>query len=589
MKEINKLTITKLPTLDYNSPIDDIDYTQLEFELNEEENSVLEDLGKYEKELKGLNNKNTSIDIFEVVKKSALDSINQVFDMSDVGDSRPDQGGIITTPHNFKKGVVANETDQMRYDNFQKRKEYNRSEIANTRSKVNEIKEEVRKTGYVHDGYTGKKITNCTLIDEYDYKTAPDHIKEAKGNNYRHADAEHVIPAKEFSQNASLNLYVSDDYVKASQEISNLCNDDRNLVATSYDLNRSKGAKNLLEWAKETNVNDHSKTNAEYYDMDSKLMNHAYNHAIRGRQMELIKMAVKKDGKTFAKKTLSTSASYVGKQLIADVIKMTLGEFIAEFKDRSIEVGQGLWYRLHRIFDNLKVKIKNALKSTIPNFSKTIIGELGNTIVNFFFTTCNKAFKIIRSMFSSIIKAIKIIIQPDRPWEERLFEASKIIGAGLVAALGFALNEIIEKAIISILPPLAPLAPHIADILSGLISGIGSALVLALFDKYKDKIVLKDKKSTLQCVICEKNGQLADISTKKALISSARANFNMLQTANIFTNQVAYMAIKKEEINTQFSNFQNRLDRISKLEEERLRPSIEYTTAIDDLANMSFD
>ena len=70
----------------------------------------------------------------------------------------------------------------------------------------------------------------------------------------------------------------------------------------------------------------------------------------------------------------------------------------------------------------------------------------------------------------------------------------KILTSGIVGVIGFSLNEIIEKGLISIG---VPFATFISECLSGLFSGIMSAVVLMLFDNLKKQLKAKSAKLKL--------------------------------------------------------------------------------------------
>ena len=91
-------------------------------------------------------------------------------------------------------------------------------------------------------------------------------------------------------------------------------------------------------------------------------------------------------------------------------------------------------------------------------------------------------------MWSSIKNAIKIICSDRYTASEKVFEVAKVMTAGLVGVIGFSLNELIEKGLMSLG---IPFASFIAECLSGLFSGIMSAVVLMLFDNVKKNFKAK--------------------------------------------------------------------------------------------------
>ena len=92
---------------------------EFEIELSEQEQTDLDELNKL------LQNRtqqeNLSTEIWGTIEKAAIDSIEQIIGLSDRGDWRPDQGAVITTPLNFREGIVASKADQKRYEMWQDR------------------------------------------------------------------------------------------------------------------------------------------------------------------------------------------------------------------------------------------------------------------------------------------------------------------------------------------------------------------------------------------------------------------------------------------------------------------------------------
>ena len=99
---------------DYLSQLD-----EFEIELTAQEQKDLDDLNKLLQNRK--NQKDLSTEIWSTIKKAAIDSAEQIIGLSDRGDWRPNQGAIVTTPLNFREGVVASAADKKRYEMWQDR------------------------------------------------------------------------------------------------------------------------------------------------------------------------------------------------------------------------------------------------------------------------------------------------------------------------------------------------------------------------------------------------------------------------------------------------------------------------------------
>ena len=85
-------------------------------------------------------------------------------------------------------------------------------------------------------------------------------------------------------------------------------------------------------------------------------------------------------------------------------------------------------------------------------------------------------------MWSSIKNAIKIICNDRYTASEKVFEVAKVMTAGLVGVIGFSLNELIEKGLMSLG---VPFASFIAECLSGLFSRVFIEICQVTLDSLK--------------------------------------------------------------------------------------------------------
>jgi len=169
----------------------------------------------------------------------------------------------------------------------------------------------------------------------------------------------------------------------------------------------------------------------------------------------------------------------------------------------------------------------------------------------------------VKTAFSSILKAIKIILSKEFSLEDRLKEALKILGASVVIMIGVLLDEIIEKGIISAFPPLASVAGFISPILSGLIVGLASVLVIQAWDIYKDKYILKadDKIFKLENQKLLANDLLTNNNVIRANLSSFNAEESTFFTKKMFNDSLPIFASLKAQMEE--SNFRINLTKIS--------------------------
>ena len=213
---------------------------------------------------------------------------------------------------------------------------------------------------------------------------------------------------------------------------------------------------------------------------------------------------------------------------IATMCTETYTEFKEEREDKLID-------RFKRIINNFiekcKVKFKNRLKNVLSSLKSSVFTEILVAINDYFTGIFKNIFKVMRQMWSSIKTAFKIIVSSDKnvTMGDRMFEAAKVLSAGVVAILGFSLNELIETGLSSI-PFLQPFASFIAEILSGLLSGILSAIVLMLFDHIKGSLEVNDAKLRVALL----NSKCVCVDCARMNISSLMLNRAMLDTYSFF-------------------------------------------------------
>lgn len=253
------------------------------------------------------------------------------------------------------------------------------------------------------------------------------------------------------------------------------------------------------------------------------------NAYVTQEKIEYVKHETKVRGVRAVKGVGLSAMKDVLKCSIVVICEETYTEFQTESKDKFID-------RMLRIFkrswEHVKAKCTHILKNIWSNIKGSLLSELLTAINDFFLGTFKNIFRIIRQMWSSIKSAFKIIFSKDKniSWSERIFEASKVLAAGIVGIIGFSLNELIEKGLMSIG---IPFASFIAECLSGLFAGIMSAIVIMLFDKFKKHFMTRSvalqklqQRSRLMCINC------AQIQ-----VSSLKLDLKVLETYN-FIGQV---------------------------------------------------
>ena len=511
----------------------------LEIELDAEALSDMEELTKLQQNM----NSRSSLgsDVFNLLQKAALDAASQIIDLSDVADGRVSQGGVIITPLNFEKQVFACDEDKVRYDEFQNRRNHSSDRFRRTKEyqeRCAQIDEAIHTEGGATDCYTGKKLWGTPSEGKWDH--------------------EHIIPCNQYKEDVKAATYLNEE------KLNKLVNSKKNVQPTSMSINRSKNDKDPREWLNEKDKNGNFVVGKRGEDRE--LVEKNINIAEKERKYTIVKEAVKGQAQNAAIGVGKSTLFYTGKLLVGETLKISIVEFIAEFKNHVASAGETLVMRFKRVFTNIAINVKNNLFTIWQKIKDAVkgnvISEIINTIMNFFFTTAKRLFKLIRSMIGSIIKAFKVIFSKKASLEERLFEALKIISVGLATSLGYMLDELIEKAIVTGLPFLTPIASTISSIVSALIASIASALICMAFDRYKGKMKFKEQQSVYNNLLAK--GVTRSIGL--AQISHYRTSIEIFQTYQMFEKGVANMSIRCNDIE---QNFSKMLLIDAQIEEER--------------------
>lgn len=123
-----------------------------------------------------------------------------------------------------------------------------------------------------------------------------------------------------------------------------------------------------------------------------------------------------------------------------------------------------------------------------------------------FVTTGKRVVRIIREGFFSLLKALKMVFFPpeNMTFNEALHEATKLIVAGLAISGGILLEQYIDTLLKSI-----PFANMISSVLVGIVTGLGTSLLVFLIDKLDLFGVVKEQRLEY---ISEKLNEITDNS-----------------------------------------------------------------------------
>lgn len=533
-----------------------------EIELTQQEQRDLDELVQLLENQK--KQQDLSKEIWSTIQRATIDSIEQIVGLSDRGDWRPDQGAVVTTPLNFRNGVVVSETDKQRFQMWQDRLNGNapsasefREDSKRFKFSFDKAKKSFKDSKRNPDGSYNNDYNDTIVYDQNDSRTykQPDSSGDMVRDTTKTINVDHVNSVKKNYEDDKVALYGGATPERFDQTMREVSNNEANFAISDEHANKSMKDRDTLEVAEtrpDLNMNP-EKVKAKQVEADNAKNKILFKHSIKEKGVDL--------AKGIGKSTLAAT----GKMLVGKAMKIAVSETVVEFQQKSEEK---LLDRVKRVIKNIIERAKSELGNIwqeIKEFAiNNAVSEIVNLILNYFVSTVKNVFKLIRCLFGSIISAFKIILDSSKPWEERLFEALKIISAGLAMATGTMLNELITKAIETYIPFLAAFAGDIAAVVSGLISSILSALVLMSFDRYKATIRINDEERQIQLI----GMHLTSNTVALTQVSTLKAKAIVAQTTDLILQELSVMAQDCREIDYNMSKFSASVNRLYAINEE---------------------
>lgn len=255
------------------------------------------------------------------------------------------------------------------------------------------------------------------------------------------------------------------------------------------------------------------------------------NNFISQEKIELVKHEAKVRGTRMVRG--------LGMAIIKDILKfgiaVTVKEVFLEFKKKSDEpFANRMIAILRRCLEKVKAKFKSVWTNLFANVKSSALTEFLTMINDYLLGTFKNIFKFVRQMWSSIKSAFKIIVSKEYSWQEKVFEASKILSAGFVSIIGFSLNELIENGLASIG---IPYASFIAECLSGLFAGVMSSVVLMLFDSYKKQMKVRSAQA-----------RKMQLESKAVMINMAQLSLSTVKIQDMGTQSLVLFANSLDNI-----------------------------------------
>ncbi|XOB92499.1 lactate permease [Pseudomonadota bacterium 24LQ007] len=423
-------------------------------------------------------------DVLGSLKKEVIASIAGPFGLGKILSAYDKAGGNVDTIHNAREGVYATDDECRRYDD---RGEYDSSSYHGHSEYIAKNRQDTisQDNGTLRDSYTGEVLAQ---------------------NKKRNLD--HTISAKEVHEDAGRVL--------AEVNGPTAANSKSNLNPTSEHINNTsgKGALTTDEFlaklerqAPERRARiEELAAKPELSTKESRELERFREHeAVDADRMRQIDQDARKEydakinkkyytSKKFASNTIKTGVDEGAKMGVQQAIGLLLVEFLSNsFIEIKQSFNQGLEgetlmhdirIRLERIGKKCASKWKDMIEGFSGGFISGFISNLVTTLVNVFITTSKRFVRMIREGVFSLLKALKLILFPpsNMTFLESMHEATKLFAAGGIVIAGVALEEVIEKFVLSV-PALAPIATLVTSVLVGSLTAISMALISYLIDK----------------------------------------------------------------------------------------------------------
>jgi hypothetical protein len=483
---------------DFTGTAEDLDKLS---ELDTVKIEINEGLEEALKELDALHDQFSTKDsarLLDLCKNTVIETITGQFGLARMFIQTQD-GGNVTTSHNFEKGITATESDKQKYEAYKTNNDGSK--------RWKEIRKEV---GYDKPLKKMRDAAPEIVIDEYTGKPIP------KGK----AVIDHVVSAKEIESNAKNHLF------KTPEERAKIATNDKNLAWTESSANDSKGKQKMKEWLDKPNPNNPNETNEDRYGIDRQK---ALKEDAKARQYikkEITVSAVKKYGSELwstGRKDAARMAAYSALGVVMrELTQAVFHEIHVTFQQRGTETLKEIFIRFKErigaVLADIKSKWKDIFKGSLEAGITAFLSNMVVFIINLFATTLKKIVTMIRTGFVSLCQAVKMLANPpegmDR--EEANYQALKILTAGLIGAASLGLSAGIEK-LLQAIPGLQPLMMFpipsigkeprtVSDILAVTLSALAGGLLTTIVLYFMDKCRNAGKKDKIQIQLVAQSG-----------------------------------------------------------------------------------
>lgn len=512
-----KLNAFQISQIEFDA--EDMDFVQLESQLEAEIDSQMEDLKVLEEEHDKIGNPAT---IGETVKNVVWEQfINQVGVIAGEDFIRENRGltldlrdsAHIQTTENFEKGKIATHNDkidyQKRYDDWQAN--FQRNE----------------------DGSI--KMERARITGEQQAKLkygARQYLNGPSGSASMHND--HTISAAEIIRDSEANAHLS------REEQHDFATGSINYKPLDSSANESKGDARMEDWL---NHERNGQRPAERFNINEDELKK--RDAEARTEYERVKKEGEKRSIETGKKSQREEAFRISGKALRSVIMGLLASLVKDIIQKLVA-----WFRSSkRSLSTFIDSVKLAIKSFLSNM-KTHLLNAGNTLITTIFTAIfgpvigmiKKAWIFLKQGYKSVKEAIEFFKNPankNMPFSIKMMEVGKIIVTGATAGGAILLGETIEKGLMTIpvfafqIPLLGSLASLLGMFFGALISGLIGGLALNLIDK----MIAKKQRSINQSQQINKKNDIINSQEQILVVTAAQAANDKKDTAQNVMNR----------------------------------------------------
>ena len=555
-----KLNAFQISQIEFDA--EDMDFAQLESQLEAEIDSQMEDLKVLEEEHDKIGNPAT---IGETVKNVVWEQfINQVGVIAGEDFIRENRGltldlrdsAHIQTTENFEKGKIATHNDkidyQKRYDDWQAN--FQRNEDGSIKMERARI--------------TGEQQARLKY-------GARQYLNGPSGSASMHND--HTISAAEIIRDSEANAHLS------REEQHDFATGSINYKPLDSSANESKGDARMEDWL---NHERNGQRPAERFNINEDELKK--RDAEARTEYERVKKEGEKRSIETGKKSQREETFRISGKALRSVIMGLLASLVKDIIQKLVA-----WFRSgKRILSTFIDSVKLAIKSFLSNM-KTHLLNAGNTLITTIFTAIfgpvigmiKKAWIFLKQGYKSVKEAIEFFKNPankNMPFSIKMMEVGKIIVTGATAGGAILLGETIEKGLMTIpvfafqIPLLGSLASLLGMFFGALISGLIGALALNLIDKM---IAKKQQSINLSQQINKKN-DIINSQEQILVVTAAQAANAKKDTAQNVMNrhQEASDIIEKST-----SSVEENLNAVNDNEKKSEEIQTRNTSALDEI------